>query len=99
MPPYPTSDKIEEIFADRDLPDIFNTYLVDHVDVSVNGHEFHLGGHHKSKEAFMEDVFHPLLAPMKIETLRLEVNRVIGGGDSAWAAVYSTATAIAKNGR
>lgn len=99
MTTYPTKDKIEEIFSDRDLPDIFNTYLSDHVDLSVVGGGFHLAGHFKSKEAFHEAVYIKGTSLLKLETLRVEVNRVIGGGDDAWAAVYSTATAVTKRGQ
>lgn len=99
MTPYPTRDKIEEIFYDRVNPEKFKSYLVDHVDARVVGQEFQLSGHHKSKETFHEEVWVRGTSMVKIETLRVEVNRVIGGEDSAWAAVHSTGTATAKSGQ
>ena len=35
MHPYPTAYEIEEMFASRDAPDVFHTYLDDGVDVTV----------------------------------------------------------------
>lgn len=96
---YPTRDKIEEIFSDRDVPEIFNSYLSDHVDVSVAGEEFHLRGQYKTKDAFHEAIYVRAASAMQPETIRVEVNHVIGGGDSAWAAVHSTSTAISKSGQ
>lgn len=97
MAPYPTRDRIEEIFSDRVIPEIFHSYLSEHVDVEVAGQEFHLSGHHKSIEAHSA-AWSRGVAILKVETLHIEVNRVIGGEDSAWAAVHSTATAITKSG-
>lgn len=99
MSTYPTKDKIEEIFADRDIPDIFNSYLSDHVDVSVAGQEFHLSGQYKSKDAFHDAIYIRLSSALQLETIRVEVNHVIGGGDSAWAAVHSTCTSLTKSGQ
>lgn len=96
---YPTKDKIEEIFSDRGLPDIFHSYLSDHVDVSVAGQEFHIAGHYQSIDAFHNGILARVASVLKVETLRIEVNRVIGGGDSAWAAVHSTATALSISGQ
>ena len=98
MAPYPTRDKIEEIFSDRDRTDVFQSYLSEHVDVEVAGQEFHLSGRHKSIDGHSA-VYSRGLAILKDETLHIEVNRVIGGEDSAWAAVNSTATAIGKSGQ
>lgn len=98
MAPYPTRDKIEEIFSDRDRPDIFHSYFSEHIDVEIAGQEFHLSGHHKSVDAHSA-IWSRGLAILKVGTLHIEVNRVIGVEDSAWAAVHSTATAITKSGQ
>ena len=48
MAPYPTPDQIDEMFANRDVPSIFHTYLADPIDVTVVGQDFHVGGNCKS---------------------------------------------------
>lgn len=96
---YPSKDKIEEIFSDRDLPDIFNSYLSEHVDVSVAGRDFTMSGLYKSKDAFHDAVYTRAASVVKMETFRIEVNHVIGGGDSAWAAVHSTGTGLSLSGQ
>lgn len=50
--PYTSAYQIEEMFANRDVPDIFHTYLADPIDVVVVGQDFHIGGQYKSMEAF-----------------------------------------------
>ena len=97
-PTYPTVHQIEEMFSDRDIPSIFNTYLADNVDVTVVGKEFAIAGTYKSSQAFHDAVFSRVSAALKVETIRLEVLRVIGGGDSPWAAVESLGTATSKYG-
>lgn len=99
MTTYPSKDKIEEIFSDRDLPDTFNSYLAEQVDVSVAGQNFTASGLHKSKDAYHEAVYTRIAAVLKLETIRLEVHHVIGGGDSAWAAVHSTGTGLSQSGQ
>ena len=96
--PYPNAYQIEEIFANRDNPNIFNTYLADSVDVTVVGQDFHIAGQHQTPQAFHDAVWVRMTAALKLETLRIEVVRVIGGGESAWAAVESSATATSKSG-
>lgn len=96
--PYPNIYQIEEIFSNRDTPSVFNAHLADHVDVTVVGKDFHISGNYKSKQAFHEEIFARVAAALKEETIRTEVVRVIGRGDSAWAAVESLATATSKYG-
>lgn len=98
MSPYPNSYQIEEIFANRDVPNIFHKYLADPIDVVVVGQDFHVGGHYKSMDAFHEGIYSRVADSLKIETIRVEVVRVIGGGDSPWAAVESLCTAEGKYG-
>ncbi len=96
--PYPNAYQIEEIFSSRDNPTIFNTYLADSVDVTVVGQDFHIAGQHQTPQAFHDAVWARMTAVLKLETLRIEVVRVIGGGESSWAAVESSATATSKSG-
>lgn len=96
--PYPNAYQIEEIFASRGSPDLFHTYLADNFDATVVGQDFHIGGHYNSIESFHNAIFSRVSAALKIETIRVEVIRVIGGGDSAWAAVELVATATSKYG-
>lgn len=98
MSPYPTSYQIEEIFSSRDNPSVFNAHLADNVDVSVVGVDFHIAGQHSSPQSFHDNIWGRMTAVLKLETLRIEVRRVIGGGESAWAAVESSATATSKAG-
>lgn len=97
-PPYPTAYQIEEIFANRDVPSIFHTYLADPINVTVVGQEFSIAGHYKSMQAFHDAIYARVAAALKVETIRVEVVRVIGGGESAWAAVESLCTATSKYG-
>lgn len=96
--PYPNAYQIEEMFANRGLPDIFHTYLADNFEVTVVGKDFHIGGHYNSMEAFHNAIYGRVSAALKVETIRVEILRVIGGGDSAWAAVESLCTATSKYG-
>ena len=49
-------------------------------------------------ESFHNAIFSRVSAALKVETIRVEVIRVVGGGDSAWAAVELVATATSKYG-
>ena len=98
MPPYPSTHQIEEINATRQNPGIFNARLADDVDVTVVGVDFLVAGRHGSPQAFHDNIWGRLTAVLKLETLKIEVRRVIGGGESAWAAVESSATATSKTG-
>ncbi len=93
-----TPDQIEEMFANRDVPAIFHTYLADPIDVTVVGQDFHVGGNYKSMQAFHEGIYARVAAALKVDTIRVEVRRVIGGGEASWAAVESLCTAESKYG-
>ena len=99
MSPYPTTYQIEEMFANRETPSVFNTYLADNVDVAVVGVDFLISGRHRSVQEFHDNIWGRMTAVLKVETLKIEVRRVIGGGESAWAAVESSATATSKSGK
>lgn len=97
-PPYPTVYQIEEMFANRVDYNTFNTYLAENPDLSVVGKDFHLAEKHRSAETFQTDMYNRIIAPLKADTIRLQVMRVIGGGESAWACVETMATATNKYG-
>ena len=97
--PYPTAYQIEEMFANRGNPELFNTYLAEPVDVLVmGGEDFHLGGRYSTVQAFHDEIYGHVTSALKVETFKVEVLRVIGGGESPWAAVESLSTATSKYG-
>ncbi len=95
--PYPTPYQIEEMFANRLVASIFNTYYADPHDITVIGHDFHLAGHYNIQR-FDDEVFGELWELVKKDTVRLEVLRVIGGGESPWAAVETRVLATTQYG-
>ena len=97
-PPYPTAHQIEEMFANRNVPSTFNTYFADNSDIVLVGKNEVLGGSFKSGQHFDDEIFNRIGDALKPGTLRLEVLRVIGGGESPWAAVNSVVTAMSKYG-
>ena len=62
------------------------------------GKEFNVDGYYRSAQHFDEECFNRIMAALRQETVRVEVLRVIGGGESAWAAVESFATGMSKYG-
>ncbi len=97
--PYPSAYQIEEMFANRLYTDVFNSYLADNVDVLVvGGEDFHIGGRYNSVQSFHDAIYGHVSKTWKVETAKMEVLRVIGGGDSPWAAVESVTTATTKYG-
>lgn len=98
MPTYPTAYQIEEMFANRGAPSIFHTYLADPIDVTVVGKDFDVAGNYKSMQAFHDAIYGRVSQALKVETIRVEVMRVVGGGESAWACVESLCTATSKYG-
>lgn len=60
-----------------------NTYLADSVDVTVVGQDFDIAGQHQTPQVFHDAVWARMTAALKLETLRIEVVRVIGGVESA----------------
>ncbi|KAL6713115.1 hypothetical protein ACLMJK_009236 [Lecanora helva] len=100
MAPYPTTDQIEDIFASRARPDKFNSYFDSDVDVHIPGVDFNVGAKHQGLQAFHEGTWGKVVSStLKEETFRVDIKRVIGGGDSAWAAIEYTHTAEGKNGK
>ena len=96
--PYPTAHQIEEMFTNRLDYDTFHSYLADKPDITVVGKDFPLAGNHKSADSFHIGTTARFVNPMIYDTIRIEVVRVIGGGESARAAVESVGTATTKYG-
>ena len=86
------------MFANRNIPSTFNTYFADNSDIILVGKNEVLGGRFKSGQHFDDEIFNRIGDALKPETLRLDVLRVIGGGESPWAAVNSVVTAMSKYG-
>ena len=83
MSPYPNAYKIEEIFFDRLNTDRFHEYLADPFEITVAGTDFHIGGSYKTVEDFHDNIYGRINAAIKLESNRVDIRRVIGGGDSA----------------
>lgn len=98
-PPYPTPSQIKEIFDSRVDQSVFNSHLADPVDIIIVGKDAPLVGHYKSVQHFDEAVYARMAATLKMETMRIEVVQVIGGGESASAAVESLVTGTTKLGK
>ena len=97
--PYPTAYQIEEMFANRVATEVFHSYFADNVDVlMIGGEDFHLGGRYHSVQSFHDKIYGAVSSAVQVETLKVEVLRVIGGGESPWAAVESLTTATSKYG-
>ena len=75
--------QIEEIFHQRIQPDKFHKYLNEPVDTWIAGEGHELSGHHKTIEEFHRNIFDRLAQLADLSTLKIEVKRVIGGGESA----------------
>ena len=89
MSPYPTAYQIEEIFAARARPEKFHEYMAEQVDVEVVGEDHEIAGHYKTLQEFHDKVFARISDTVKRESIRLEVKRVIGGGESAVRLTFS----------
>ncbi|KAL8826307.1 MAG: hypothetical protein Q9191_003878 [Dirinaria sp. TL-2023a] len=98
-PPYPTTYQIEEMFSNRSNANLFNSYLAENFEVTVVGKDFTLGGKHKSMQAFHDGTYGRISAILNMDTVSVEVVRVIGGGESSWAAVETFGTAITKSNK
>ena len=96
--PYPTAYQIEEMFSSRAGQSTFNSYCADNIEITIVGKGFNVGGYCRSAQHFDEDCFNRIMAALRQETVRVEVLRVIGGGESAWAAVKSFMTATSRYG-
>ncbi|KAL8816571.1 MAG: hypothetical protein Q9191_008306 [Dirinaria sp. TL-2023a] len=95
--PYPSIYQVEEMFGNRvSDPSLFHTYFANNFTVTVNGTDFHLKGHHTDTDTF-HSIYTRIVDHLKVDTLKVEVVRVIGGGESAWATVVTNATALTRS--
>ncbi|KAI4182731.1 MAG: hypothetical protein L6R41_005807 [Letrouitia leprolyta] len=99
--PYPSAAEIEGIFHYRTLPrhsDKFEEYVCDNADIHVFGRDFKLGSRSRGKKAFREfnDKMHSM-ADVEGDD-KIEIIRVIGGGEQAWAAVNTRCVPSNDNG-
>ena len=97
-PPYLIPSQIKEIFENRHNQSVFNSHFADNASIIIVGQDDTIGGHYKSTQHFDEVVFDRMSATMKMETARMEVVQVIGGGESATAAVEIVARCTTKLG-
>ena len=98
-PPYPTSSQIKEIFESRLDQSVFNSHFADSASIIIVGQdEAAFSGHYKSTQHFDEIVYDRLSATMKMDTVRIEAVQVIGGGESASAAVEISVNCTTKLG-
>lgn len=97
--PYPSRQKISEIFASlaKGKYDDFFAHVADDVDWTVMGHH-PLAGQYHNKTDFQKKTFGRLSGIMK-EPVQLEVRSVIGGGEEEWAVVELIADSTCKNGK
>ena len=70
--------------------------MADPVDVMVVGEDHEVAGHYKSIEEFHEKIFARISDVVKRESIRLEVKRVIGGGESAVRLTFSNRLRYSK---
>ncbi|KAL8796910.1 MAG: hypothetical protein Q9182_007294 [Xanthomendoza sp. 2 TL-2023] len=100
MPSYPSPHQIEEIFQDGEAgPQVLRgiiEYFDPKVQLVVVGHEHHMSGSNHAKDDFF-GAFHEMLDFS--QPSRLDVIRVIGGGDSPWACVECFAHGKSKAGK
>ena len=99
MSPYPNAYQIEEIFSYRTQPDKFHEYLAEPVDVMVVGEDHEIAGRYKSVQEFHDKIFARIFDTVKRETIRLEVKRVVGGGESAVCPTFLLSLSAKLHGR
>ena len=95
---YPNAHQIEEMYCNRVSPTTFQSYLAENIEGHIVGQDFSIGGYFKSIDGFHEACYNAIVPALKEATMRQEVRRVIGGGDSPWAAVECSAFAESKYG-
>ena len=86
------------MFANRGAPDIFHTYLADLIDVTVVSQHFNIENNDKTMQTFHGSIYNGVSQALKVETITVEVVRIVGGGESPWASVQSVCTATSKYG-
>jgi hypothetical protein len=98
---FPTPQQIEQIFQLRQSdPPAFVEYLDPNITLTTTGHDHAFSGEIKGKENVKTQHIAPILGLLDSEKapFQQEVIRVIGGGDSPWAAVELKTTSTSKAG-
>jgi hypothetical protein len=98
---FPTIQEIEQIFQLRQSNSpAFVEYLDPNITLTTTGHDHAFSGEIKGKENVKTQHVAPILNLMDSEKapFQQEVIRVIGGGDSPWAAVELKTTSTSKAG-
>lgn len=99
---FPTPEQIEEIFKLRqtDAQAFLEKYVDDNVSLTVLGQKHAFSGEIKGKDELKAKHVTPILHMLDLEKSppQAEVVRVLGGGDSPWAAVELKTTSTSKAG-
>ena len=97
--PYPTSHAIEDLFNNQPA---FREAIIDsvddNVDVTITGYDHHFSGDHKGKDALQKNLGGEFGSLVDADKVKYEIIRVIGGGESPWAAIEAKATGKTKTG-
>ncbi|MCJ1244838.1 hypothetical protein MMC30_002039 [Trapelia coarctata] len=100
--PFPTPAAISAIFQYRFSSsglDAFDTHVAPDVDVTITGQDHQRAGHNLGKADFRREFERTNAAIDGEKNLSKEVIRVIGGGESEWAAVEVRMTGTTKAGK
>ncbi|KAL8824324.1 MAG: hypothetical protein Q9191_005132 [Dirinaria sp. TL-2023a] len=99
--PYPSSYEIEDIFSWRESPetmDKFSARVAPNVETTIVGDDHHFAGTHKGIDALTKHNRDRALDIIDVSKgIKLDIVRVIGGGESPWATVEMKTQAKAKS--
>lgn len=99
---FPTPQQIEEMFLLRQTnPEAYlEKYVDDNIALTITGQPHAFSGEIKGKDELKAKHVTPILGMLDLEKSppQGEVVRVLGGGDSAWAAVEMKTTSQSKAG-
>ena len=101
MGKFPTADEIDEIFQHRFTNsglDTFDNHVADDVDVYVTGEDHPRANQNLGKKEFRTEFERTKMVLDPSKHISREIVRVIGGGDSPWAAVEVRIKGTTKNG-
>ncbi|KAL8806445.1 MAG: hypothetical protein Q9182_001360 [Xanthomendoza sp. 2 TL-2023] len=92
MAPYPSVHQIEEIFLDGeagpDLRERFASYFDPKIQMTILGEDHHAAGEHQGSDSVKDDHFGLFMDVLDLsKPNKVNVQRVIGGGESPWACV------------
>jgi len=99
---YPTPAQIEELFQIQvSDPPKFLESIDPNIKLTTTGHKHEFAGELNGKDEILAKHVGPMMAMLDKENAppQREVVRVVGGGDSAWAAVDLKTTSTTKKGK